>query len=230
MTEYNGSSYDNLYPYTNTAIIELSQSNKTLYGVNMVDQALQILATRSNALAVSLQVLDDNDTPIPNVAIDGYTEATATNEDGMAFGFISESPTTLSIDSSYADIQGSVDVEGNTKAILKAAYNDSATYDNTTSIKLSNACTSLDVKAIGGESGNGAEGEVVEQSNVPFEANQTIPVIVGAKGTEGEDGGDTAVLGFVAKGGEGGATTLSTSQPSKVVLYMHHNQGETETT
>lgn len=179
----------------------------------------------SNVATITLTVKDQAGNAVKNALVNGvYSEsgdAVYTNDSGVASGYVAEGNQTVSI-KDYADIENSFKtfsvVKGTTiTETLTVNRRNFLKVTSSKQIKFSGNASTIDESVVGGggggystqgSGGGGGGGYCVVSTGISVEANTLYPVVIGAGGKNGSDGGESSAFGVKASGGKhGNATT-----------------------
>lgn len=180
--------------------------------------------------------------PVKNLPIKGIKNKDGstvyTNDNGIAVGYGEFDDTVIGLIDSYIDLQCS-DVTINTPAGSSKSVELSITVTNfklftqsTSGIKISPACTKLDVSVCGGGGGGGTGeksdaddfytyypgggggGYSTVSTNVNFIPGNPYNIVVGNGGNAGSSGGSSSAFGVSAYGGSAGKSPTTTGSGS----------------
>ena len=231
----NEQSYDTLYPNTSATQVPLSDTTSQLFGQTGLntDAALyKIIEKLRTDKKITVRVTDSNGNPVQGAKINGLLNSPTTSANGIVTGVFVSDP--LTIVSPYVDIQDGTANGANyvgtmnvLDVVLQAeADNTIFRYTSSTTVKFSQAVSTVDVCCVGGGGaggsmafdsnytnlacGGGGGGGIVNATNIAVTPLIDNSLIVGSGGNykdggyTGGNGGTSSFLNIVANGGFGG--------------------------
>lgn len=193
-----------------------------------LEQIAKLLLNGVSIIKITTKFSDGRIAPGVPLSGDLSGATIITDDNGQAYITVKSGVATTILVSGVIDLNGSVSSGTNDagaiveKTLTVTAVNFKS-FTSSQTIKISGACTRVDVSVGGGGGGGGASrsdsgsggggGYAVTQENVDFEPNTSIQVVIGSGGvgaqggreSPGGDGGATSVLGVSAAGGKGGS-------------------------
>ena len=233
--------YDTLYPNTSATQVPLSAATSQLFGQTGLntDAALyKIIEKLRTDKKITVRVTDSNGNPVQGAKINGLLNSPTTSANGTVTGVFVSDP--LTIVSPYVDIQdgtaNGADYVGTMnvlEVVLQAeADNTIFRYTSSTTVKFSQAVSTVDVCCVGGGGGGagcseelsasqggggGGGGGIINSFGISVDSNQSYQIIVAQGGsvgltgeysstrTDGGIGGQSKFGSLVtANGGDGG--------------------------